>query len=425
MNLARAIATLGITTTLAGALQGCAVETTTSAPESTGAVSSAIVKSPADYILDMSAGLALSIVQGAVLPQLFPDTSFNMKELTAQVDAQVREIMFEERKIYKEETLNGDAERLRSAQRGLAACDGKASCLKKNWQDAHDTLADLSFIISNIGPRAFGPDAARIEEEGLPLYIAAVQFDMNRLALEKKLDAEASTDNDAQLMSRLEDAIAHVRNVTEVLRTKAMLAREAQVSGCYVINPVRPPYAVTWTYYSYFHDDATGQSSHESQADGKTQALARCEGYRAPYQAQLLGEMATQGDANLSFELGIVDGWVAALDALRKAPASQSEKPLGVDFGGMYGEASRGFVNPATGAASCPAGYKATQVHGEDGVDAPLWICTRPSLAGSEPALDFGGMYVPYSFDEGPRTCVNQMTGGASCPAGYTAIKML
>ena len=90
----------------------------------------------------------------------------------------------------------------------------------------------------------------------------------------------------------------------------------------------------------------------------------------------------------------------------------------GWDFGGAYGGGSSPYPNPATGAASCPAGYTSTQVYGTTSLDWPVWTCWRPHAAG---ARDFHGMY-GFGY-EGPKplSYVHPLTGGLSCPAGSTA----
>ena len=95
------------------------------------------------------------------------------------------------------------------------------------------------------------------------------------------------------------------------------------------------------------------------------------------------------------------------------------------DFGGMYGYgAMKTYVNPATGAASCPAGYTAAQVLGTPNLDWPVYFCYRPHTANSSSALNFGGMYGD-GFETARRTFVNPLTGAASCPSGFTASLLL
>lgn len=87
-------------------------------------------------------------------------------------------------------------------------------------------------------------------------------------------------------------------------------------------------------------------------------------------------------------------------------------------FGGMYGYGGDGYINTYTGGYSCPSGYYAYQVLGSSGMDWPLYFCGRFPEAGIEPVAEFGGGY-------GPHTDVNKITGGMSCPSGYLTTKTL
>lgn len=90
-----------------------------------------------------------------------------------------------------------------------------------------------------------------------------------------------------------------------------------------------------------------------------------------------------------------------------------------LDFGGMYGYGSpSSFVNPATGAYSCPSGYTATKVFGTGGVDYDAYLCWRNHTNGVATLYDFGGMFGGPSFS-------NPATNAASCPSGYSTAQVL
>lgn len=95
-----------------------------------------------------------------------------------------------------------------------------------------------------------------------------------------------------------------------------------------------------------------------------------------------------------------------------------------LDFGGMYGHASGGIIypNPATGGASCPAGFSSTPLLGTSGLDFPVYLCSRPHTATSESVLDFGGLY---GYAAGGIVYPNPTTLAASCPSGYLSTPML
>ena len=130
--------------------------------------------------------------------------------------------------------------------------------------------------------------------------------------------------------------------------------------------------------------------------------------------------------------------WRAALAASMLASASAwAADEDAYDFGGMYGLYPEGGVvkyynNPATGAASCPAGYDARQVFGTGNVDWSMFLCTRPHVAGRAPLYDFGGMVglangsgngaLPW---RGYHYFVNPFTHTHECPAGYQSQQVL
>jgi len=103
------------------------------------------------------------------------------------------------------------------------------------------------------------------------------------------------------------------------------------------------------------------------------------------------------------------------------AVASPALAQSSMDFGGMYGFGNnRNYPNPYTGGQSCPTGYGAYRILGTPGIDNNLFFCGRiPN--GSTPVADFGGMYGYGSPDNYP----NPLTGGFSCPAGFTATRVL
>jgi hypothetical protein len=92
---------------------------------------------------------------------------------------------------------------------------------------------------------------------------------------------------------------------------------------------------------------------------------------------------------------------------------------VAVDFGGAFGWVEGGTLspNPATGAASCPAGYSQIAVRDTINEDYAVVFCLRVHTPNSQPIYDFGGMW---SYVEGVLE-PNPFTGAGSCPAGYTA----
>ncbi|MEO5968882.1 MAG: right-handed parallel beta-helix repeat-containing protein [Bdellovibrionia bacterium] len=123
-----------------------------------------------------------------------------------------------------------------------------------------------------------------------------------------------------------------------------------------------------------------------------------------------------------------------SLQSISHVVVANKSPPPATFFGGMYGFGvdSNGtgfsYPNPATGATSCPSGYTASQVFGTPSTDQPLYICTKAPVSGEKEVLNFGGVYSEYLSPYRSNANAirpNPATGGASCPLGYTAQKML
>jgi len=121
--------------------------------------------------------------------------------------------------------------------------------------------------------------------------------------------------------------------------------------------------------------------------------------------------------------LGVAPSLGCAVDADDDEVTSAAQQAdsvpgaTGLDFGGAFGYVAGNPVpNPATGSATCPAGYTTTTILGTINVDYPVHFCSRPPQVGSDPVFDFGGMwgYV------GGALASNPITNAGSCPDGYT-----
>ncbi|RYZ40719.1 MAG: hypothetical protein EOO71_14970 [Myxococcaceae bacterium] len=105
--------------------------------------------------------------------------------------------------------------------------------------------------------------------------------------------------------------------------------------------------------------------------------------------------------------------------------ADGTTEPL-ADFGGAFGWGLNGaYSNPMTGGSSCPSGYLSESTLGTYNLDYEIRYCHRQHAPGTQGRYRFGGMYgyrwngsanVPY---------VNPITGAASCPNGFTASQIL
>lgn len=94
------------------------------------------------------------------------------------------------------------------------------------------------------------------------------------------------------------------------------------------------------------------------------------------------------------------------------APEPQVPEIELYDFGGMFGD---GYINPATGAETCPPNYITAKFRGGNAgtqIDKNAYFCYKAkSTEGS--AIDFGGMF--------GASYLNPITNKSSCPVGFTA----
>jgi hypothetical protein len=91
-------------------------------------------------------------------------------------------------------------------------------------------------------------------------------------------------------------------------------------------------------------------------------------------------------------------------------------------FGGMYGYRDNGtYLNPYTGAMSCPSGYTSYQVLGQYNLDYSLYFCGRYADGVTEPVANFAGAF---GFHSGG-TYANPITGGASCAGDFLTTSTL
>ncbi|WP_309887987.1 hypothetical protein [Archangium sp.] len=105
--------------------------------------------------------------------------------------------------------------------------------------------------------------------------------------------------------------------------------------------------------------------------------------------------------------------------------ASDGAEPV-ADFAGAFGWYAGGsYSNPVIGGTSCPSGYLTTQALGTYNVDYEIQYCHRQHVAGTPGRYRFGGMYGYYWNGSTHATYVNPITGAASCPNGFTANRIL
>ncbi|NOK23194.1 hypothetical protein [Corallococcus carmarthensis] len=114
----------------------------------------------------------------------------------------------------------------------------------------------------------------------------------------------------------------------------------------------------------------------------------------------------------------IVDGYGASCGGAQVNISSD----VHMLFGGMYGLRDNGvYVNPYTGATSCPSGYTSYQVLGSYNMDYNLYFCGRFADGATEPVAEFAGAFGWHSAGTYP----NPITGGNSCPSGFLTTSTL
>ena len=149
-------------------------------------------------------------------------------------------------------------------------------------------------------------------------------------------------------------------------------------------------------------------------------------------------------------ETGGDNGWKSLQDIIFTLCGGGACGGGGSGFGGMYSNAwpiaqgcanSSGgqllFGNPYTGGASCPAGYNVQNVFVSQNPNATyscLWLCYAGSASGGGGGgKSYGGTFeVAHTIAQGCQISgaggvgdfPNPITGGYSCPAGYTKYLM-
>lgn len=108
-----------------------------------------------------------------------------------------------------------------------------------------------------------------------------------------------------------------------------------------------------------------------SQADGdEGKALARCEGNRQPYVDAVRKARAPEVDKDWVATLAIADTWAKNTRHSEEQPGARDRTGGRIDFGGMFGIGEGGsFSNAVTGGQSCPAGYTPYEIKGTFNVD--------------------------------------------------------
>lgn len=381
------------------------------------------LRGPLDIVMDMAGGLLKSVAGSAVKELLFPSKTIDTEKLLADISANVR------KEIVKT-ILDGDDARLTSAATALKdyETEWKNGAVAATIEDRVERNSSINFvgeIIARTGPTG----KREYVEPSLPLFVAAAQLKANRLELRRQLVPSQDESVRAVLIEHLEFSLAHVKKTMNERRADGMYKRLGQISDCGVTQKRTHglPWDLITTYETGWNDSGVQQRMPGSQADNdEGKALARCDGNRQPYFDRIRKGRAPEVDPSWTGTENVLDTWAQTLDVLKRHQAPVTARFKRIDFGGMFGAGEGGvFVNAVTGTAGCPAGYTPYEFKGTINVDWPAYYCGR--IGGvSEPVADFGGMYGLTNDAEpsGNRWINNAITGGPSCPAGFTAAKV-
>lgn len=444
MNFNKTLKTFSLVTAITGAcaLGGCAAQ----GPENETTAKACLVAAEGPNVTaenaqvglgpeDILTAMAQALTQFAVkqtLTQLFPNGSIDVDKLLGNIDAQTRQALFDEAMRHDKTFLDSALIVFKNAEIAKATIgqpDAKTGAQIYQEVVNSSTLNNVNDVVASTG----GDSASvKFQRGGLRLYALAQQMTANRLMLQMQLQPSTATTDRAVLVSTLRDARAHVLKVVNEYRTEELKNRLELVRNCEVYD-VRPDYIHMETLYSTrFREDAESKYWGYQASYDRATALGRCEADRDGHMQRVATVRTQQLNGDYTFELRMADEWAKTADALEKKTEVQSTLYSGLDFGGMWGYVQDSATtpvhptnNPFTGAPSCPPGYDQTQVTGKYNVDYNIFQCTRPSNGVAEPVADFGGMYGNFDYREARFTGKNPLTGASSCPAGFTAYKVL
>jgi hypothetical protein len=381
-----------------------------------------------DAILEQMAKSLTEAIFGSAIDGLFPQRGIDVEKLLANIDAQTRQAIFEQVLGNNKAFLDASMSKLKDyeiAKGQVGKPDTKSA--QEIYRDmvGDSTLNNTELAIAQLGPEG----TSRFKREGLSLFIQASQIDANRKMLQIQLRPDAKGTDVPILVAHLREHARHIRQVVAQARSGEVDTRLWKITPC---NYKAWDDMGMTRRESYFSDDAIGAKFLGDVTNGPDRMtnIARCDAVRDIYWSIAEARIMREQDGKFAFALRMAEEWTRAADALESKSGAQSTVYQGLDFGGMYGAGwvsggAKSFVNPFTGAASCPAGYTATKFAGQANVDYDAFVCTRPANGVAEPIADFGGMFGTIDHREGVRAIVNAFTNESSCPTGFSTFKVL
>lgn len=383
---------------------------------------------PVDIIEDMAKQLA-AIAAGRAAHALFPEPGIDLEKLMSDIDANTRRAIMDEAMRQDKGAIDaalGELKDIELQKADIGKPGHKSAADLYAETDRMPTLANIDMVRAKLGPDA----ATLYKREGIKLYATAVQIDASRLMLLAQLDPTRAESQRTVLVNHLRAAVAHVRVTTKEARQAELDSRLAMISACHQYHEMSQGGRVN--HYVRYEDNASGAQWGQSDSFDYATAIGRCDADRDGHYGRVEAAIASNMDAKFGLAMTMAAQWSLAADAIEAKPASASDTIVGLDFGGMYGWSfisgqpnAQLNVNPFTGGASCPGGYDAVKIVGKANVDYDAFQCVRKTNGTTEPVADFGGMWGERDYREQVQTAANPVTGSASCAAGFVQYRLL
>ncbi len=434
INVRNIVKRFAIVTILAGVSPlalGCAAQTDGVEPtpaENVAATEQALVGfGPSDILLEMAKG-ALGSAGGHAFSALFPEDKLDVQKLLADIDAQTRQAIMDEALRHDKAAIDAALTKLKDIEAQQAVIgQPQTKTAEQLYAEviASSTLAGIDPVISGLGPNA----SDKFKRDGINLYVAAKQIEVSQAALRMGLMPSLKGSDIVVALRILDEGVAHVNKTVKDARQQAFDTRLGQVTTCYqwwVDTDSR------YEYYTRYEDKSSGAIWGQSSSYDQATAFGRCDIDRDGHYGRVHVALAKQLDDKYGFALTMAEAWKKTANDLRKL-AEGKDVVTGLDFGGMYGfgydaahpQSAKVFTNPFTGNASCPAGYDAVKFAGRINVDYDAFQCVRKTNGTTQSVADFGGMYGQLDYREANPRANNPLTGGWSCPAGFTSYQVL
>jgi hypothetical protein len=425
--------------------------------------------------IDMGLSLVKAIGGKLATDYLFPTSMLDAKQLVASIDAAVEAQLLDL-------VLNSGKQGIGGAARDLADQEAfvrGGGSPERSYPATWTVLTTLNYVLSGVDFSA----PVKQQRAGTKIYATAAQLKLNTRMFRIQLDPANAAAERTVLRADLQRAIDELGRLVDAARNDDMNARLGKIGSCTTWTRLEPRWCNSGPQAIYCPIRHTVMGFADGAGPGFSREendLGACQVEWGIYTREEEDKFAN-GTLNprYAFEAKMIDGWAAALAALDGKAAPQSGRALSLDFHGAYGYGTGGrfYVNPLTNYISCPAGSQesallgrghidwraaqctskptdftsepaidfgglvgwiptplqnryacpvgfphdaVTQIHGADGLDDPLYYCSRPHVPGTPQPILYGGAYSRGGVD-GTNSWVNPATGLAICPNGFTS----